>query len=188
MMPAPAAWLALWNDVDAEVDEEYNGWHAQEHVPQRLTVPGITAAHRYERHGGEGTRYFTWYALASAAVLQSDAYLALLANPTPWSRRMRPHILHVTRHLCQTRHASVAAPGERIRDLRLPSAARAQAMQAAGGAGLLVGEVDASAPPLPWMPPGPADTVAWVRLEDFADAAASNYTLRHQYSTTRRPA
>jgi hypothetical protein len=39
--------LALWNDYPAAMAEEYEAWHTFEHVPERLTVPGMRAARRY---------------------------------------------------------------------------------------------------------------------------------------------
>jgi hypothetical protein len=43
---APAI-LALWNDYPSGLAEEYEAWHTFEHVPERLTVPGMRAARRY---------------------------------------------------------------------------------------------------------------------------------------------
>ena len=41
------AFLALWNDIAAARDAEYNLWHTREHVPERLSVPGILTGKRY---------------------------------------------------------------------------------------------------------------------------------------------
>jgi len=108
--------LVLWNDVDPAVEVEYEDWHANEHVPERLTVPGIFWARRYERVGdGAMPRYMTLYGLSDGAVLQSEAYRRLLREPTPASRRMRPALRSVCRWVCElledrsSEAASVAA-------------------------------------------------------------------------------
>jgi hypothetical protein len=51
------------------MEEEFNGWYDEEHIPERLAP------------------YLATYELDSAAVLQSPAYLARYQNPTPWSKR-----------------------------------------------------------------------------------------------------
>lgn len=95
------ALLALWNDVDPATDAEYNDWHANEHVPERLTVPGMLWGRRYAKADGIGMpRYLTLYGLRDAAVLDSEPYLKLLREPTPMSRRMRPELLNLSRWVC----------------------------------------------------------------------------------------
>ena len=46
MALAGTAFLALFNDFELDRELEYNEWHSREHVPARLTVPGITRARR----------------------------------------------------------------------------------------------------------------------------------------------
>lgn len=88
------ALLALWNDVDLIHDVAYNDWHANEHVPERLTVPGMIFGLRFRTMSGvRGPRYLTLYGLRDVQVLDSAAYQHLLAWPTPMSARMR-HVMH----------------------------------------------------------------------------------------------
>jgi hypothetical protein len=102
------AFLALFNDFDPARDDEYNAWHSREHVPQRLAVPGIARARRYVGRAEPRFTYFTLYEMASAATLQSQPYLDLLANPTPWSAAMRPSFRQFLRIPCRT----LASAGE----------------------------------------------------------------------------
>lgn len=98
-MAEPAtALLALWNDVDPALEAEYEAWHAVEHVPERLTVPGMLWACRYGRRASPC--YLTLYGLRDAAVLEGEAYQRLLREPTPMSRRMRPALRNVSRWVC----------------------------------------------------------------------------------------
>jgi|GEM_PF-5550559 len=113
MAEAATALLALWNDVTPEQDAQYNRWHSTEHVPERLTVPGIVWALRYgSRDPGPSPRYLTLYGLRDAQVLDSQQYLQLLGKPTPISRAMRPHLQNVSRWVCalETTTLSATAP------------------------------------------------------------------------------
>jgi len=102
MADQATALLALWNDVDPALDAQYNDWHANEHVPERLTVPGILWGRRYGRPAAEGTpRYLTLYGLQNADVLDSEPYQRLLREPTPMSRTMRPALRNVSRWVCK---------------------------------------------------------------------------------------
>lgn len=95
------ALLVLWNDVEPALEQRYNDWHAHEHVPQRLTVPGILWGWRYRRSdAGDMPRYLTLYGLRHAAVLEGDAYQQLLRQPTPLSHEMRPALRNLSRWVC----------------------------------------------------------------------------------------
>ena len=82
--------LSLWNGVDPGRREEYDLWHTREHVPERLAIPGMLRARRYHRGEGPLPEFLTLYELENTGVLDSEPYRALLQNPTPWSRSMRP--------------------------------------------------------------------------------------------------
>jgi hypothetical protein len=101
MKPANVgAVLALWNDIDPARIDEYERWHAIEHVPERVWVPGFVAATRYIANGGHQPRYFTLYELQSLECLETAAYLELVAEPTPWSASMRPAFTSFHRVAC----------------------------------------------------------------------------------------
>ncbi len=40
--------LMVYTDVGAEHEEEYNRWYNEEHIPERLPIPGVLNAARYE--------------------------------------------------------------------------------------------------------------------------------------------
>lgn len=91
------AFLALWNDFPTAMREEYETWHTFEHVPERLTPPGIRAARRYAAFSAASDRYFTVYDLDDTAALEHPDYLDLVRHPTPWSSKMRLHFSNVLR-------------------------------------------------------------------------------------------
>ncbi len=154
--PRASALLALWNDVEPEVDALYNDWHANEHVPERLTVPGMLWARRYAtRPGTPGPRYLTFYGLRSADVLASAPYLRLLAHPTPLSARMRPHLHNISRWVCELRALRGAFDAHLLFAFACQTEADARRSfalaPAEASAGSLLAERIPDAAPLPWM-------------------------------------
>ena len=155
------ALLALWNDVDPALEAEYEAWHAGEHVPQRLTVPGMLWACRYGRQASP--RYLTLYGLRDAAVLEGEAYRRLLREPTPMSRRMRPALRNVSRWVCGLVEVSGLELG---RGLVVWTADSADAGPSGGAwagmhavRGRLVAQRLAEASPLPWLQAGQGDGI-----------------------------
>jgi hypothetical protein len=148
------ALLALWNDVSPELDAEYNEWHAIEHVPERLTVPGILWARRYRWvSGAEAPRYLTLYGLRSPDVLTSDAYQRLLREPTPMSRRMRPELRNISRWVCLLKQDD-GTEAARLAVWTLPETSDVDAvlstMEGIAG-GRIIARRLADAAPLPWL-------------------------------------
>lgn len=91
--------MLLSFDVAAEAIEEHDRWHTQEHLPERLSIPGFLRGTRWIATEG-GPRYMVLYEVDSLDTLSSDAYLARLNNPTPWTASMMPHYRGMTRGLC----------------------------------------------------------------------------------------
>jgi hypothetical protein len=70
------------------MEEEFNAWYDEEHLPERLAIPGFRSAQRWVADVSPGKgKYLATYELDSAAVLESSAYLARFQNQTPWSKR-----------------------------------------------------------------------------------------------------
>jgi hypothetical protein len=90
------AFLSLWNDYPAAMAEEYEAWHTFEHVPERLTTPGMLSARRYVSCNNPQS-YFTYYEMQDMRTIEHPAYLDLVRNPTPWSLKMRPYFSNVLR-------------------------------------------------------------------------------------------
>jgi hypothetical protein len=92
--------LAVWNDVDATHEAEYHRWYWQQHLPERLSVPGFMSAYRYQAVAGS-PRFFTWYFVSDVEVLRSQRYLERLSNPTEWTQRVMPWFRNMTRCACR---------------------------------------------------------------------------------------
>ena len=84
--------LMIYSDVPVENEEEYNRWYNEEHIPERLSIPGVLNAARYEAVQG-GPRYLASYELESADTWHSDAWQKWLKEPTEWSKKMSPRTI-----------------------------------------------------------------------------------------------
>jgi hypothetical protein len=89
------ALLMVWADVPADKEPDFNRWYNEEHVAERLAVPGFLSAARYEAVKG-GPKHLACYELDNSAVLESAAYKKVLANPTEWTRRCSPDVIGTT--------------------------------------------------------------------------------------------
>ena len=84
--------LMVYCDVAAKHDEEFNRWYNEEHIPERLAIPGVLSAARYQAVAGE-PKYLACYELASPDAWYAEAWQRWLKNPTPWSQRMSPSVI-----------------------------------------------------------------------------------------------
>jgi len=87
--------LMVWAEVPADKEAEFNRWYNEEHLAERLAVPGFLSGARYEAVKG-GPKHLAVYELESAAVMESPAYKNVQANPTPWTQRAGPHAIATT--------------------------------------------------------------------------------------------
>lgn len=118
----PTGLLSVWNHIAPAHEAEFNAWYEAEHLDERMTVPGFRSARRY-RAVGETYAYAALYELDGPEVLQSPAYLDLLAHPTPRTRAIMPHFREMNRAACHVpfdsnpaigavRHLAILSPGQ----------------------------------------------------------------------------
>jgi hypothetical protein len=121
--------VAIWCDVALEVRDEFNHWHAHEHMPERLGIPGFLRGSRWVADEGEG--YFILYETQSASTITGPAYLERLNNPTPWSRQMMPHHRNMVRGPCRIAARYGAGLGQALLTVRFsPLPGKADALRA----------------------------------------------------------
>src|SRR5262249_28637582 len=89
------ALLLVGSGVPAEHEAEFNRWYNEEHLAERLSVPGFLSAARYEAVKG-GPKHLAYYELEHAAVMQSEAYKYVSAHPTAWTQRCSPSVIGTT--------------------------------------------------------------------------------------------
>jgi hypothetical protein len=92
--------LAIWNDVRAGHEAEFDRWFQIEHLKERLGVPGFVFGRRHERISGTSSQ-FNFYLVETPDVLTSKAYLDRLDNPTPMTKQIMSNVfLNMNRTVC----------------------------------------------------------------------------------------
>ena len=87
--------LMVWVDVPADKEKDFNRWYNEEHLAERMAIPGFLSAARYEAVKG-GPKHLAYYELESPAVLESAAYRKVSENPTEWTKRSGPTTIGTT--------------------------------------------------------------------------------------------
>ena len=123
--------LAMWWDMAPETRADFEDWHAHEHLPERLSIPGFRRGTRWaSAEGKEGM--FVMYELESYEVLSSQHYTARLNAPTPWSTRMMPHHRNMVRSQCRVLESRGGSVARQALTVRLsPAEGREQGLRAA---------------------------------------------------------
>jgi hypothetical protein len=111
--------IIIWNDVTQDGRDDFYEWHLNEHIPERLAIPGFLRGSRYIALSAE-TRpeFLTLYETVDAAVATSKPYLARLNAPTPWTKRATAHFRNTSRALTRTILSSGCGMGGIIGTLR----------------------------------------------------------------------
>ena len=92
--------LAIFNDVAAGREAEFDEWFQSEHLQERLAVPGFLFGRRHQAISGT-TGYFNFYLVESPGVLTSKPYLERLDNPTPMTKKIMSEVFrNMNRTLC----------------------------------------------------------------------------------------
>jgi hypothetical protein len=107
--------LILWGEVDLESPDEdaLNDWWTNEHLLERLRLPGFERARRYcSLEPTNGNReYLAWYEVSSSQDLASDEYLHALNNPTSKTKQFMPCLSTMNRSVCRTSWKQQLSPG-----------------------------------------------------------------------------
>ena len=102
--------LAIWHDVAEGIGDDYERWYFQEHLPERVGVPGFVTGRRYEALEG-APRFLTYYEGYSPETFVSKPYLDRLNDPTPWSTAVLEHFRNTNRTVCRRTWESGAIRG-----------------------------------------------------------------------------
>lgn len=120
----------MWNDIDAADESEFNAWYQDEHLGERLALPGIRNARRYAEIGRPRS-YAALYDTEGLGPLGSPAYLERLANPTPRTRAIMPRFRNMVRAASAivADYGALRAPGAVLACLELPGAPDGEALR-----------------------------------------------------------
>ncbi len=92
--------LAIFNDVAAGREAEFDAWFQGEHLVERLGVPGFLYGRRHQAISGSSA-FFNFYLVQSPAVLTSKPYLERLDNPTPMTKKIMSGVfINMNRTIC----------------------------------------------------------------------------------------
>lgn len=92
--------IIIWNDIAPEGRAQFYDWHNNEHLPERLGIPGFLRGNRYlATSPATSPEWLTLYELEDRHVATSEAYLARLNAPTDWSRSTMLHFRNMIRAL-----------------------------------------------------------------------------------------
>lgn len=110
--------MVSWHDLDSGTEVDHDDWHSHEHLFERVGLPGFKRGRRCRSNGEAAEEYFLMYEVDDLSVLTSEAYLARLNDPTPWSTRIIPTIRNMTRTLCRTLFSVGGGLGTEILTIR----------------------------------------------------------------------
>lgn len=129
--------LAIWHDIAPEGRETFYAWHGQQHMPERLGIPGFLRGRRYIGIDAR-LEFFNLYETADLGVLQGAAYTERINRPTSWTLDAVRHFRSVSRSLCHVAASTGHAQGGLMATLRYDVAvADAPSHLSAIGQGLL---------------------------------------------------
>jgi hypothetical protein len=121
------AMLAVWNDLDETVLNDYESWYQTEHLPERLAIAGFEAGVRAESIPSAGgaypsPRFMTFYELTSIEVLEQVRYRQALQSPTPRTQAIMPYFRNMWRAAAELRTVGgLACSGAWIVSVRVES-------------------------------------------------------------------
>ena len=92
--------LVVMMEVDPDHEEEFNRWYNEEHLLERLEIPGYISARRFKLEEGEGVlKYLCIWELEDASPLQSEEYKAQQRRPSELRDRAHSYIKQRARGL-----------------------------------------------------------------------------------------
>jgi len=101
-MLAGEAVVAIWNDIAPEARTQFYDWHINEHMPERVGIPGFRRGRRCVALDAETQpEFFTLYEADSFEVITGSDYAARLDDPTPATRAVTAQFRATTRGLAR---------------------------------------------------------------------------------------
>jgi hypothetical protein len=100
--------VAIWHDIAPEGLAEFYAWHGQEHMPERVSIPGFRSGRRFMATAAD-LQFFNLYETDSLEVVLGPGYKARLDSPSARTLSAVRHFRHVARSLCRVMVAHTAA-------------------------------------------------------------------------------
>lgn len=106
-----SAMLVNWGGFEPRgVDElSLNDWWTNEHLPERLNIPGFLRTRRYYTTDPDTniSQYLVCYEVESLDTLTSPIYMSALNNPTAGTAKCMPTMATMNRYACRVLHSAV---------------------------------------------------------------------------------
>jgi hypothetical protein len=91
--------LLFMTDIDAAHESEFHRWYEEEHLAERIAIPGFLTARRFQAIEGS-PKYLALYDLETPDVLQSAAYRHIVgAGKSAWTKRMESLFINGRRNV-----------------------------------------------------------------------------------------
>jgi hypothetical protein len=110
--------VAIWHNLLPEAKGEFYQWHAREHMPERVAIPGFNRGRRYRSVNGE-PEFFNLYEADFPKTVGGEDYLNALNNPTDWTRKVVSCFRDVARSTCAVAYSDGVGDGGYIRTICL---------------------------------------------------------------------
>ena len=92
--------LVVTMDVDEADEAEFNKWYNEQHLPERMAIPGYISARRFKlEDGNNALKYLCIWEMVDGSPLQSEMYKEQNAHPTELYLRVNKTIKLRTRGL-----------------------------------------------------------------------------------------
>lgn len=116
-----AGLLAVWVDIPAPLEADFNEWYDREHLAERAGIRGFRTARRYIAEAAQ-PKYHALYETDSLAVFGSPEYLRYLGPlMTGWSKRIMGAFQNNHRRCCRFVAAAGGGIGAAVASLRFPA-------------------------------------------------------------------
>lgn len=112
--------ICIWNDITPEGEAEFYAWHIEEHMPERVGIPGFRRGRRYiGEDEATSPRFFTLYETETVEVAVGQDYLNRLNAPTEWTKRATAGFRNTFRALTRVKASFGQGPGGALATLRM---------------------------------------------------------------------
>lgn len=174
--------LAVWVDIPAALEAEFNDWYDREHLAERASIPGFRNARRYIAEDAK-PKYHALYETDSLAVFASPEYQRYLGPlMTGWSKRIMGAFENNHRRCCRFVARAGGGIGAAVASLRfrasdaleakLTGGALAAALKPSGAIGAKAWRADLAAT-FPGGLPSDAFAETVVEIEGISPSAAA---------------
>lgn len=123
--------IIIWNDIAPEGRDDFYDWHLNEHIPERLAVPGFLLGSRYIAVSPETKpEFLTLYVTRDETIATSAPYLDRLNAPTSWTKRATVHFRNTSRALTRAVFSQGTGGGGIVGTLRFDGSEAGRAASA----------------------------------------------------------